>query len=181
MKPIVIVVPDGLAYDLERRKAMPKPSFVFRAVLDEVVKNFRDQKIILAPANFFGGDVSEQEAACKYLLKNQVESISFPTSVERYIDTRANAALLRIWLEENGMWPTPPAILVVATHHARRAVICFRKENFPIVSCCPVQYQIPKFEQIVPRLKYYRLRRLHIIYEFFATIYDFFRPANNIN
>ena len=61
----VIVVPDGLAW--QDGKALAKPSFVYRAVLDAALARPGTDTLLLAPANAFGGPVTEEEAAEAYL------------------------------------------------------------------------------------------------------------------
>ena len=174
----IVVVPDGLAYDPVLKVACSKPSFVYRAVLDGIIEKYRDKKIILAPANNFGGAIFEQEAAKLYLKEQLVEPICIPSQSKKYIDTRGNARHLREWLSLRDMWPYQPIILISAKHHARRAALCFRKEGFKIAQIVSVPYAINHDEFIVPRLWYYKHPNLHILYELLAFIYDFLRPSN---
>ncbi len=63
----LVVVPEGLAGGA-RGKTLPEPSFVFRQVLDYVATIATPSTVVyLAPANRFGGNVFEQEAAYAYL------------------------------------------------------------------------------------------------------------------
>jgi len=57
----VVVVPDGLA--ARNGQALAEPSFVYRAVLDAALASPPQDIIVLAPANAFGGPMTEEEAA----------------------------------------------------------------------------------------------------------------------
>ena len=175
----VVVVPDGLVAD-EMGRGTSRPSFVFRAVLDTVVKRYPENLVLVAPANNFNGPISEEEAGRRYLLERGCRKVLAPTRrgspSRNYIDTRDNAKLLREWLEELLLWPIGPCILVSASLHARRAAICFRAEDFEIVRIESVFYEQER-EPIVPRLFYYRHPLLHKLYERLALIRDSVRVA----
>jgi hypothetical protein len=177
----VVVVPDGLAADWKTGTVFPRPSFVFRAVLDYVAAQFPSHSIYLAPANDFGCGVTEQAAGVSYLEPRRVSCIAPSPFSDNYIDTRGNARYLRQYLERNALWPLPPIILVAAWHHARRAALCFKKEGFSIARLIAVPYNVPMGEGIVPRLWYYRYPRAHRIYEFLAILRDICRPAATSN
>ena len=166
-----IIVPDGLAAS-DSGKALTKPSFVFRWVLDWLVENIQKEDVIyLAPANKFGGNISEQEAAKKYLNKTIPNTIvSFEPSEERYIDTRGNAVLLRDYLNDQNKWPLNNATLVSYCFHLPRANLVFRQAgyNFQSVGVRPSKFHS---EAIVPRLWYYQYPYIHIIYETLAYCY----------
>ena len=97
-----IVVPDGLAA-IGTGEALPEPSFVYKWVLDWIIENIQDKDTVyLAPANKFGGDISEQAAAKNYLhrkIRNKI--ISFESNQNRYISTFDNAILLKNYLNSN--------------------------------------------------------------------------------
>jgi uncharacterized SAM-binding protein YcdF (DUF218 family) len=172
----VVVVPDGLAYDDANCEAIPKPSFVYKAVLDNLADSYTDgMKVLLAPANKFGCNQSEQEVAFHYLANRGIPSICVPSSGSAYIDTRGNARLLRLWLIKNDLWPLSSIHLYSSTYHARRAKLCFAREGFLVDSLVIVNYKIPERESIVPRLRYYRHRIFHRFYEALALTYDFMR------
>lgn len=169
----LIVVPDGLRVKEGSHRIIPEPSFVYRAVLDFVAKVHGGNCVYLAPANDFGCGVTEQEAALVYLRNKGLKRLLTPRQLpQRYIDTRGNARELRTYLEAQGLWPLPPASLVVADRHARRALLCFEKEGFFIRKVFAVKYQIPATEKIVRRLWYYRYSRLHFVYELLAYTRD---------
>lgn len=162
-----IVVPDGLAADRQGR-ALAAPSFAYRWVLDWVASNLgSDDEVLLAPANRFGGEVSEQEAARRYLFGLGVSAsiVCFEADVGAYIDTRGNARLLRRHLEDAGRWPPPRATLVSYALHLPRARLVFRQEGYALERCVPVPP--PRFVpgSIVRRLWYYRVPALHRLYE----------------
>ena len=175
----VIIVPDGLSAGGKPLRALPEPSFVYRAALDHAGASFPGATLYLAPANRFGGATTEQEAASRYLKGKGVERIVCPDSpMDGYIDTRGNARVLREYLERRGQWPLEPAILVAAKRHARRARLCFRKEGYRLVDTVSVGYQVPAREQLVSRLWYYRYPLCHEIYEILAYVRDLARPGH---
>lgn len=171
------MVPDGLEYNPISKTAIGMPSFVYRAVLDEVVARFSNERVVLAPANNFKGPLYEQEAALRYLKKSGVDAVCPPTSVGGYIDTRGNAKLLREWFESVGEWPLGGITLVAAHLHARRAKLCFKKEGYLVEDCIPVHYKVDKNSLIVPRLWYYKSTLIHSMYEKLAFLYDFSRHS----
>ena len=166
-----IIVPDGLAAS-DSGQALTEPSFAFRWVLDWVAENIQNEDVIyLAPANKFGGSISEQEAAKKYLNKMISNTIvSFEPSGERYIDTRGNAVLLRDYLNDQNKWPINNATLVSYYLHLPRANLVFRQVgfNFKSVGVRPNTFRP---ETIVARLWYYQYPYIHIIYETLAYCY----------
>ena len=163
----VIVVPDGLAADPQGR-ALGEPSFAYRWVLDWVIANLAaGDQVLLAPANRFGGAVSEQESGRRYLLDRGVVApiVCFETETGSYIDTRGNARLLRRHLEENGRWPLASATLVSYLRHLPRARLVFEQEGFTFASCVAVPPPRFEAEPIVRRLWYYRVPIVHRLYE----------------
>ena len=173
----VIVVPEGLSSIGALARTLPKPSFVYRAVLDHVAATHGDATIILAPANDFGTHRIEHAAAANYLNACGSFCIVVPASPSgTYIDTRGKARLLREYLEDEGCWPLSPAILVSGIRHAHRASLCFRREGFALLTVEAVPYRIPTDEAIVRRLWYYRYPAWHKLYEALAYIRDFLRP-----
>lgn len=168
---IYIVVPDGLAAD-QNGTPLPAPSFVYKSVLDELLKvaNTSDQ-IYLAPANKFGGEVSEQQVAHEYLLKmnGDLNVISFETHTSSYIDTRGNAVHLREYLKSIDSWPIGDSCLVVYNIHFLRAKICFKQEGYNLNS-----YLISTLDKssgfMVKRLFYYKYHTLHFAYEALASL-----------
>ena len=178
----IVVVPDGLARHPKTRKPLARPSFVYRAVLDHVIMQFSNRRIYLAPANTFGGPISEQQAAADYLLEaGTADLVICPTMSTGYIDTRGNAADLKDFLTEIGAWPLHPVLLITAKRHAPRAALCFRKEGYIIAAVHAVDYTIPRLEEVVSRLWYYKYPRLHLIYEALAYCRDIIRrPTKKI-
>ena len=170
--PAVIIVPDGLQADEASGAALPLPSFVYRAALDHVRQFYASHPIYLAPANRFGGAVSEQQAGQDYLASFGMSSIAPPSPESGYIDTQGNAAFLRHYLETQGQWPLNKSILVAASHHTRRALLCFRKSGFDFIQIDSVPYRIPEGERIVSRLWYYRYPFFHVLYEILALLRD---------
>jgi len=176
--PPVIVVPDGLAATGRPARAIPEPSFVFRAVLDHVAARYRDAHILLAPANDFGCGVTEQEAARRYLAERGASRLEAPASLPGgYIDTRGNAAGLREHLQRLGRWPAPAGILVAAEPHARRARLCFVREGYAILEVDAVPFRIPPREQVPARLWFHRYPGPHRLYELLALARDAARPG----
>ncbi len=168
-------MPDGLAVRPGGR-AVPEPSFAFRASLDRVVERYRGSRVLVAPANDFGSGASEQAVAATYLRARGVARIAAPPSpAGGYLDTRGNARELRRHLEREGGWPLGPAILVVARPHARRALLCFRREGFEIAALEAVGYRIPSGERVPRRLWYYRHPVAHALYEAAALLRELAR------
>jgi hypothetical protein len=174
----VIVVPDGLAW--QDGKALAKPSFVYRAVLDAALARPKADRLLLAPANAFGGPVTEEQAAEAYLCAGGRDGgiLRPPPVTGGYVDTRGNARHLRQWLQARQGWPLKRAQLLVGRRHARRALLCFRKEGFQIQAVDRIAYAIPRHEGVPPRLWYYRWPLLHRLYEAAAYLRDWFRPAS---
>jgi uncharacterized SAM-binding protein YcdF (DUF218 family) len=174
----VIVVPDGLAYDPVLRVVLPRPSFVFRSVIDFVRRELPGRVVYLAPANTFGAGLHEQDVAQAALSGHDGRVVCVPSVGACYIDTRGNADQLRSYLARNGQWPLPPVVLVAAELHAARARLCFIKAGFELSAVVGVAYRIPHGEAVVPRLFYYRFRFLHRLYEAVAWLRDFLRPSS---
>lgn len=164
-----IVVPDGLAATGGR--ALPEPSFVYRAVLEWVSRQAAGaDHIYLAPANDFGSGVTEQEAGHRHLQPLTSTPITWVrTNEQRYVDTRGNARLLRQYLEQTSRWPLPAVRLVAYALHLPRAVEAFKQEGFAVGHADAVT--IPRIDrtdprtQIVRRLWYYRYPLVHHGYE----------------
>ena len=173
----IVVVPDGLG--AKDGKTLAEPSFVYRAVLDAALARPQDDVIILAPANAFGGPLTEEEAAERYLRARGWTGaiLRQPPVTGGYVDTRGNARHLREWLQAHGAWPLPRAQLLVAERHARRARLCFDREGFRFEAVQAVPYAVPESEGVVPRLWYYRHPAIHALYECLALVRDGLRPA----
>jgi uncharacterized SAM-binding protein YcdF (DUF218 family) len=175
---VLIVVPDGLAAEGRPVRAVARPNFAFRAVLDHVAAHHATRRVLVAPANDFGCGAYEQEVAQAYLLTRGASRVDAPPSPRGgYIDTRGNAATLRAHLEKSGQWPLGPAILAVTRPHARRARLCFRKEGYDVRRVEAVPFVVPVEESTVARLWFYRHPRLHALYESVALLRDLARPA----
>ena len=172
MKPIYVVVPDGLAADVSGA-TLPDPSFVYRQVLDRVSRiAARGSEIYLAPGNRFGGRLFEHEAGQRYLSAIRADaSIQTPIfETAAYVDTHGNAAILRDYLHTNRLWPLPAVDLVCAWIHSARAEYCFRKLGYRIRRVHRVRYLHVPGEPIVSRLWYYHYRGLHVLYEALALL-----------
>jgi uncharacterized SAM-binding protein YcdF (DUF218 family) len=174
----VIIVPDGLAS--KDGITLRDPSFVYRAVLDAALARPAGDALVLAPANDFGGTLTEEAAAEQYLrARGRTGPILRPAPVGAgYVDTRGNALHLRRWLQAQGRWPLPRARLMVARRHARRALLCFRKEGFVLQGLDAITYAVPPQEGVPPRLWYYRWPSIHRLYEAAAYLRDWLRPSS---
>lgn len=170
----IIVVPEGLA--VHNKKVLAEPSFIYRKVLDYVISTYPKYKIFLAPANDFGSRSTEQAVAEKYLKSHNIQNlITVPSIGKNYIDTLGNSKQLKEYLIQNNKWPLPPAILVIAKLHAKRAELCFKSCGFKILKVDSIDYHIPKNEYIVKRLWYYKYPFFHKIYEKLALLRDLLR------
>lgn len=171
-----VVVPEGLEADAGGA-GTAAPSGPFGLVLDRVASIARaNDQIFIAPANDFGGPLSEQEAAFLYLRsRTTTKIIRFAAASEDYIDTRGNAALLRRFLEAAGLWPLPNPTLVAYRIHMRRAALIFRQEGFEFKSLLPVDGAFDQGKVPVARLWYIRYPRVHKLYEMLATPAFFLR------
>jgi uncharacterized SAM-binding protein YcdF (DUF218 family) len=172
VKPVYVVVPDGLAADVSGA-TLPAPSFVYKQVLDHV-SLIADcgSRIYLAPGNRFGGPLFEHEAGRRYLSAIRtdagIRTPAFETAA--YVDTYGNAAILRDYLCAHRLWPLPPVDLVCAWIHSARAEYCFRKLGYRIRRVHRVAYLPASEEPIVSRLWYYHYRGLHVAYEMLAML-----------
>ncbi len=172
----IVIVPDGIAAD-ERGRVKNEISFVYKAVLDFVIKEYKNDALYLAPANKFGADFSEQELAGEYLRSKGCKNVTVTPSEHHqgYIDTLGNAVLLKEFLRSQTLWPLENVILVSANLHAPRAKLCFKSVGFEIKKLAAVKYQITKNDFIVKRLCYYKCKYIHFAYEVLAFIRDFLR------
>jgi uncharacterized SAM-binding protein YcdF (DUF218 family) len=169
-----VVVPDGLAGDA-RGRALAEPSFVYAWVLDWIAGNATSRDTVyLAPANSFGGRVTEQEAARLYLEARGVQNlVCCHTESRHYVNTRGNARLLRQFLKLGSHWPLAGATLVAYHLHLRRARLVFEQEGFEFADTVGVVPEHFERRPIVRRLWYYRQPTLHRAYEMITT--PFFR------
>jgi hypothetical protein len=172
-----VVVPDGLAASADGT-ALPEPSFLYRQVLDHVAGwSLKGWEILLAPGNRFGGATLEQEAACRYLRQRAPDArVRFPRCADAtYVDTYANAAVLRAYLQQRGRWPAGPVDLVCARRHSVRAELCFRRLGYRIRRVHRVACRIPSGARIVSRLWYYKHPFVHAAYELLAILRELLR------
>jgi uncharacterized SAM-binding protein YcdF (DUF218 family) len=172
VRPIYIVVPDGLAAD-GLGATLPEPSFVYRQVLDHVSRMAaRGSEIYLAPGNRFGGRLFEHEAGQRYLsvIRADARILTPRFETAAYVDTYGNAAILRDYLRTNRLWPLPTVDLVCAWIHSARAEYCFRTLGYGIRHVHRVGYLPVPGEPIVSRLWYYHYRGLHVLYEALAML-----------
>lgn len=167
-----IVIPEGIAADKNGRP-LPKPSFVYRQILDYTLHIVRDgDTIYLAPANSYGGK-SEHELGYEYIRHaNRREVMIYCPEVtyNHYIDTLGNALHLRKFLQKTGD-ERITFDLVCAYLHSYRASYCFRKQGFKIRCVHRVFYHTEN-ENIVSRWWYYKYKPLHILYETAAFLRD---------
>jgi hypothetical protein len=166
-----IVVPDGVAADKDG-KPMKRPSFVYRQVLDYVLKTADDKdSIYLAPANDFGCGKYEQELGFEYLKESNrnLNLICPKTKTKEYLDTYGNVLHLKSFL--NRKIDNLVFELVCAFIHSFRAEYCFKKSGFHISKVHRVKYEIND-EHVVRRLWYYKSKPVHILYELIAFTRD---------
>ena len=176
-----LVIPDGIRAD-SNGEPMSEPSFVFKQVLDYLVKvaNPKDT-IFIAPANNFGGNEYEHELAYRYLIENistEPPNIQYPVmttnsnlrlGARKYIDTAGNAFFLRDYL--GSAIHRLSFDLVCSKIHSYRAEYCFKKLSYQINRVHRVDYEILS-EKIVTRLWYYKYKPIHIMYEVLVFIRD---------
>lgn len=170
-----IVIPEGV-------KAGPdglgigEPSFVYRQVLDRTLALAgAGDDVYLAPANTFGGPLTEEEAARLYLEQRGAPfrilhpGFNLPAIPQRprYIDTLDNARLLRDALGGAG----GEFELVCARGHAPRALWCFRRTGFRFRAVHRVRCVVAP-EPMPPRIFYYSHPWLHRLYESAALMRD---------
>jgi hypothetical protein len=170
-----IVVPESLSAD-EEGHPTGKPSFAYCQVLDYVVRTVAaDDRVFLAPANSFGGSITEERAAYLYLVERQPQfelicpGINLPSHTQQvgYVDTWGNAALLRSVLDIRGM-----SFELITTHvHAPRAQWCFRNAGYSLSRVHRVRYAIDS-GRVTRRNFYYRYPLLHRAYEALALVRD---------
>lgn len=170
----IIIVPDGIVI----HEGVLCPSFVYRAVLDEVLRSYSDCQIFLAPANNFGFDLKEQFVAYNYLIsKNKnLNIVVFDIDIKKYIDTWGNAQLLKQYINTGSRgfrFDCQPFTLIVGYLHAKRAQLCFEKNGFYIHKCVKVAYNVNKKEKMPTRLFYYKYKLLHLFYECIAILLIF--------
>lgn len=170
-----IVIPEGVRAGPDGR-GVGEPSFVYRQVLD-ATRHLAgaDDEVYLAPANAFGGPLTEEEAARRYLEGHRVPfkilhpGFNLPANRHRprYIDTLDNARLLREALGG----PAGAFELVCAHPHVPRALWCFRRTGFTITTVHRVRHVIHP-EPVPRRVAYYRSAWLHRAYESAALVRD---------
>jgi len=166
-----IIIPEGLAV-AKNGKVLPFPSFVFRQVIDFTINLVTEKdSLYIAPANHFGSEISEQEAAFNYFKKKGTKCniIWFKIPSSKYIDTFDNAYYLKSFLKEK--FDCMHFELVCAKLHSYRTEYCFKKLGFKITKVHRVNYSISD-ELIVKRLFYYKYKTLHTIYEAIALCRD---------
>ncbi len=179
-----IVIPEALKAGPDGR-GTDEPSFVYCQVLDFTLRLARpEDEVYLAPANAFGGPLTEEEAARRYLeARNARLCIRYPGANlpvdpdrPRYIDTWDNARLLRAALG-------PPAAdrfeLVCSQHHARRAAWCFQRTGFHLAAVHRVPYVLEP-EPVPRRVFYYRHPLLYRLYEAAALLRDVIMAATGL-
>jgi hypothetical protein len=169
---VIVVVPEGLAYDRVLRRAIAKPSFVGMAVLTHVVEQYADRRILIAPGNGFGSAWSEHAIMATWLLSKGCATVETPPlAAKQYLDTWGNAVELRRWLAQCYQWPLGPIRLIAGFRHVRRARLCFMRNGFSVTAVDPVPYRAEGVF-IVPRLFFYNRPWLHRAYEAAALLRD---------
>jgi hypothetical protein len=170
----LIIVPDGFAAD-KAGAPVPRPSFVYRQVLDYVISIARnDDYLYLAPANCCN-ETSEHEVAYTYIKENSRQALQVycpPIVSDQYVDTFDNAIFLKQHVPCDII--NHPCELVCAQIHSYRAEYCFRKAGFTITRVHRVSYRTHG-EPIMRRWWYYNYKPLHCIYEIFALMRDIVR------
>tara|TARA_B100000989_G_scaffold152758_1_gene113962 strand:+ start:4073 stop:4618 length:546 start_codon:yes stop_codon:yes gene_type:complete len=165
-----LVIPEGLFLDTRNNTTLP--SFVFKEVLNKANEMAKAGDIIyICPANFFGGNFSEQYIGAKYL-KNKnckAEIIFFELNKKNYIDTFGNAHYLKLYLIDKDLWPLQSCNLIVNKIHSRRSKIIFHRLNYLFTEIHEVDMKGKK-GKIVKRLFYYNFPKIHAIYEFLSIV-----------
>jgi hypothetical protein len=102
-----IIVPEGLAYEINNQDRKCYLSDYFEAVLNHVLATVpATEAILIALANQFNCAATEEQYAAEYLLKKRPDlNVAIPSGVwdRPYLDTFDNARLLRTWLQEKGL------------------------------------------------------------------------------
>ncbi len=165
----IIVIPDGL--DRNQSVSENRISWIYQTVLDKVAADAKDEDVIyLAPANHFGQNITEHEAAYKYLkmIKPSLNILVPSNTYNEYLDTRHNAIYLKAYIQELNRWPLRNTVIYSYILHSYRAEIIFNQEdyNFSIVRVKKSEKVIPR--PIVKRLWYYNQPAFHFLYELIA-------------
>jgi uncharacterized SAM-binding protein YcdF (DUF218 family) len=168
-----IVVPESLEF--ASGKPLARPSFIYRQVLDWVIAQAEaGDEIYLAPANNYGGSVTEEQAADEYLRQRAIAGSVYcpgrnlgPYAHDgAYVDTWGNAERLARWVDRARGYD-----LVAGEFHARRAEWCFRKVGFRIERVIAVPHRVQP-GGVVWRNAYYKSRLAHRLYEWAAYLRD---------
>ena len=162
----IVVIPEGLSFV----NGVAVPSFVYRAVLDYVVQNHRGDEVLLAPANTFGFDISEQEAAAYYLRAFGISCTAFEVNGTKYLDSLDNIVELRRYCANNQIILGNDAIVICGAMHVFRIRILCLLLGLKTKAIVGVSYDV-KREAIVTRLWYYKYQALHLFYEAAASMY----------
>jgi hypothetical protein len=176
-----LVVPEGLETDPDHpERATDRPSSYYQAVLDCVACAVSAGDVVmLAPANSFGGPVSEHQAGKRYLASRIPDGVQIECPEGRqgsYLDTLDNAVELRNHLEQIGGWPLGPCTLYCNSPHKVRAVLMFKLLEFDIRDIVTTRGR-QRSSSIVRRLWFYDYPLLHYLYEAGAIPYTLFRFA----
>jgi len=174
-----VVVPEGLEADPDHpNRATDQPSSYYRAVLDSVASAVSGgDRVMLAPANSFGGPISEHQAGKRYLGSRIPDGVQIECPEVRagsYLDTLDNAVELRNHLEGIGWWPLGPCTLYCNSPHRVRAVLMFKLLGFNIRDVKTIRGQRGS-SSIVKRLWFYDYLLFHYLYEAAAVPYDLLR------
>jgi hypothetical protein len=168
-----IVVPESLEFADGR--PTPRPSFIFTQVLDWVAANAGERdEVYLAPANAYGGETTEEQAADGYLRARGVRCAVFCPGKNlgeyrhdgRYVDTWGNATHLLPLVDRTAVYE-----LVVGEFHARRAEWCFRRAGFRLARVHAIPHRVLR-GGVTTRNLYYKSRAIHQLYEWAAYVRD---------
>jgi len=172
-----ILIPEGVNNKYRHPQKKLMPNFVYRQMIEYTAKIAnKNDRIYLAPGNFFGSDYSEQELANNYLndIGANASIIVIKSPNNTYIDTLGNALVMMKNIKNKEI----VFELVCENIHSYRAEHCFRKIGFNISKVHRIPY-IMSSEKIHPRVYHQKNLQLHIIYEKLAIIRDIIRIQLN--
>lgn len=169
----IIVIPCGI------NKENFQPSKQFKLVLDKALKISNDGDIIwIPPANNFKSDITEDEAAIKYIekkiSKKKIKYYNIKRNKNFYIDTFTQVSILKKFFLRKRMWPLPETILISYSFHTIRSGLILKFFNFNIQQVYKISPKKKIYDDLYLRQFYYNYKILHFFYELFAiSIYRF--------
>lgn len=172
-----LVIPEGLSEDEDGRHY---PSDFYIAALDEVSRRAENNdRIYLAPANYFSGDSPEDYHGMAYLksidCKGEIIVIGHRADPEKYLDTLDNAQYLERFLKERNQWPIGPVIMICNRPHKLRSLVVFKLCGYSIKEAIGTRPRKRSGSKMVRRLWFYDNLAVQYIYEAIAIVYDSFR------